>query len=100
MIATRFQWEKETPSQGQRSLSALSFENIEKVETKGMKLSGKPSINLSLLSLAHDQNHIVLTFSGQKHIRLKTKNIKIKVRDHGAPWPAKTPLHQLSEERV
>ena len=92
-LATRYQWEKSDSKKGLRTHTAVAFENIDKVETANLNLPQKVSHNLSLLNISVEKEYLILTFSENVKIRLKTSQLKVKLRDEGAPWPAKVPSH-------
>lgn len=94
LLANRYQWEKSTPKDGSRTHAGVSFENVEKVETSGLNLKEDSQKKFSLLNISQEGEHVLLTFSEGGKIRLKTNQLKIKLRDDGVPWPAKTPKHK------
>jgi hypothetical protein len=94
LLLNRYRWEeKEADSKGTRIHSALSFEFVTNVQTKGLDYIHTPSPTLSLLSLQYQDPYVYIACSDNISIRLEVEQLKVKLRDADVAWPAKTPSH-------
>ena len=95
LLANRYKWEEDhlPQKEGSRTHAGISFENIEEAQFTGLDFLKKKSLNLSLLRIHHEEPYVYITFSKKASIRLKTTDLKIKLRDAHIPWPAKIPEH-------
>ena len=92
LLLDRFQWECTSPKNGRRVHTALSIANVESAQVKGIQISGPLREKQTLSHLDMQDDTITLSFLSGAKIRLKTKDLKIKLRDSGIPWPAPLPM--------
>jgi len=94
LLANRYQWEKSAGRKGLRTHTAIAFDHVDAVQTNKVVANIKGLESLSLLNIAMtNDKHVILTFSEDVKIRLQITQLKIKLRDEGAPWPARAPKH-------
>lgn len=99
MLANRFCWEHpaidhEGEPMYHRVHSGLCFKNVEKIHHRGFHPK-ENTRTLNLLTLqANKSNMVHLICSGDKEIRIETKNLQCHLGDLHHPWPTrKKPTH-------
>lgn len=91
MAVNRYRWEHK--AQRTRTHSLLSFQEVDKVLSRGMDRT-KPNRMHSLLSLAYGDEGVQADFADGGTLRLTMTVLDCLLEDVGEPWPAaKTPKH-------
>ncbi len=96
----RFRWEtavKATDGVYERVNCGLRFENVTRVELRGIDLKQREFI-LDLLSISCDGNAVMLSFAGGRDLRITTDRLDCRLDDFGEPWPTKSrPDHAIEK---
>lgn len=105
MVINRFMWERRiadetggaTPGHF-RTLAALRFEQISRVERRGID-QGHPLGMLDLLAIeALDAHTVQIHFAGDASLRLTMAGLDCHLEDLGEPWPSHCcPAHVLEQ---
>lgn len=104
VLFNRFMWEDVAAEKGKgakadkaapyrRVRSALHFDAVQRVQTRGLKLSAKDAVG-ELLTLAFEPNgelagSVNMTFAGGGVIKLDVECLDVWLTDLSAPWPTK-----------
>jgi len=98
-IMNRYVWEKgDSKTKGHRRRSAIHFDKVLDVNSKGINLSARDGV-LDLLSISFaptdaPKGTITLSFAGGGTIELLVECLELRLSDLGASWAAKsTPSH-------
>jgi len=114
MVANRFKWE--TASERRRSAgptaddeemfpyerihSAVRFENVTAVRSRGIDIKNRSAI-LELLSIDEVSDGVALTFAGGCCVLLVVEEPVAFFEDLGSPWPtACKPCHEVEDEEA
>ena len=95
LAMNRFRWERPPEGEGvyERVNCGLCFENVARVETRGLDLKQRDFI-LDLLTVVLEEGFVVLSFAGYRDVRLTVTNFDCKLDDFGEPWPTRSrPAH-------
>jgi len=87
LALNRFQWENagDVPPYS-RTHAGLRFDGVTHVARRNIPAKGRDRF-LSLLAIAHHDDAVVLTFSGNAAIRLTVERLSCTLSDLGTPWP-------------
>jgi hypothetical protein len=89
LLVNRYRWESTTSS---RVRCALRIETVAAVQRQ--KWPAEPDAVLNLLSLALDDDALVLTFAAGTALRIKAEVIEVVLEDLDAPWATdRVPKH-------
>lgn len=88
MIAlNRFRWEEAgTDPPYYRTLAGLRFDGVKGVQRRNIARADRDAI-LSLLSIAYHDGTVMLSFAGDRDIRLSVEGLSAAIEDLGEPWP-------------
>ncbi len=84
LVANRFLWEAR--GENRRTTTGLSFDNVTAVKLHGIDRRQHEHM-LSLLTVQAADGGIVLTFSGDRAVRLETADILVRLQDVAEAWP-------------
>ena len=95
MALNRFRWEtaeqKDVPYE--RILTGLRFDTVTRAQFRGIDRRAAGSF-LSFLTIAFDEDHVVLHFGGDGVIRLDIERLLCTMEDLSEPWPTHMkPVH-------
>lgn len=99
MVTHRFRWEENPVIQKgisfyERIQSLLHIHHVTEIKTLGIKDPHNPNQTLNLLSITHQNAHIVLTFSGGMHVQLNVEKISAHMGDDDTvSWPTSLKPH-------
>ncbi len=113
LVASRFCWENHTQeidqpdnaaetggAAGERVMAGLRFDNVRRLQFKGMDIEGtkiKDSF-LALLSIDFSGEMVTLNFSGGRGVRITVNSLSCSLKDLGIPWPTQwRPRHDPPE---
>jgi hypothetical protein len=83
----RFRWEEAgTFPPFYRTHAGLRFDNVTAVQRRNIAPSDRDSM-LSLLSIAYHEGTVMLSFAGDKDIRLAVNALAVALEDLDEPWP-------------
>ena len=84
----RFRWElaERTDVPYERVLAGLRFDTVTRAQFRGIDRRASGTF-LSLLTIAFDDDHVVLHFGGESAIRLDVDRLLCTMEDLGEPWP-------------
>lgn len=117
IVANRFKWEgamdedggrrpapasddEEEPYPFERTHTAVRFDNVRAVRTRGIDLKNRGQI-LELLSLEAVEEGIILHFAGGGCIRIESAGLHVVLEDMGEPWPTGSkPCHAFENEGI
>lgn len=104
LLMNRFVWEaSDVRGRGERRRTALHFDYVRDVTSKGINLQAKEGV-LELLAIRFVSNDnpsgtIALDFAGGGTIELKVDCLEARLQDLGAAWAAKgKPAHALEQD--
>jgi hypothetical protein len=100
MVINRFRWETEEAARGkeppvhERVHAGLRFDKVRKVQYRAIDQRNRGSY-LELLTIAIDEDTVVLHFAGGGAIRLEVEELACVLGDLDEPWPtAWRPEHE------
>ena len=103
LVATRFRWEDAPPSASrklpaERVLCGVSFENVTRVQCRGVDPQTDAGRIVELLTIQGDGEGLSLVLAGGAEIRLSATGISAHLKDLGEPWPVfAKPSHPLED---
>ena len=96
LAMNRFRWEREADADGvyERVNAGICFDNVSRVQLRGFDRRERDFI-LDLLTITYDDSHVILSFAGDRDVRLATTTLECRLDDFGEPWPTKScPCHK------
>lgn len=104
LVATRFRWEDvpqnaATGKPFERVLCGLSFEDVARVQMRGIDRARDGDRIFELLAVRKEADGVRLVLAGGAEIRLESAQVRCHLKDLGEPWPVfARPSHPLEDE--
>lgn len=97
-LLNRFCWENklkdEMSENHERIHTSLIIHNVQKIDSTGFSPKDDKAHALNLLTLKYKAPYLHFIFSGKAELKVKTKDLHVKLTDYGHAWPAhQTPAH-------
>lgn len=89
ICASRYRWDLQLKGDKscERIHAGLSFHSVEGVSFKGFSRTENQAHSLELLAVQYEAPYIYLTFAADASVRLKVKEINVRLKDVDDAWP-------------
>ncbi len=82
-VANRFRWEAE---EAERINAGIVVQHVSAVQVRHIDRTDRTQM-LNLLTIAHQDGAVLLTFSDDRSIRVAVDRLEVTLEDIGEPWP-------------